>query len=138
MAMLAEVTARSIRVGGINIAPGSARALSIPLSARANEEKAAAVAVPAWAAVGPKAGPRITIVAALRGDEAAAAIAAAELARTIEPAAITGSLVVVPVLRRGGRFARARRSDAAWRFPGDAGGTRSARDTFVLFSELVV
>jgi hypothetical protein len=86
MAMLAEVTARSIRVGGINIAPGSARALSIPLSARANEEKAAAVAVPAWAAVGPKAGPRITIVAALRGDEAAAAIAPPALAGPNPPA----------------------------------------------------
>src|SRR5581483_4091728 len=138
MAMLAEVTARSIRVGGINVAPGTARALSIPLSARASDEKAAAVAVPAWAAVGPKTGPRVTIVAALHGHEVAAALAAAEIARTVEAAAITGSLVVIPVLRRGGSFAPAGRSRPPWRFPGDAGGARAARDAFVLFSEIVV
>jgi predicted deacylase len=136
--MLAEVTARSIRVGGVNVAPGTSRALSIPLSARATDERGAAVAVPAWATVGTKGGPRVTIVAALRGHEATAAIAAAEIARTVEPASITGSLVVVPVLRRGGGFAPEGRSGVGWRYPGDAGGTRSARDAFVLFSEIVV
>ena len=136
--MLAEAPARAIRVGGINIAPGEARTLSIPLAVRASDDKTAAVAVPAWAAVGPKAGPRVSIVAALHGYESSAARAAAELTRTIDPAAMSGSLVVVPVMRAGGRFAPGDRAAPLWTFPGDAGGTREQRDAFALFSEVTV
>ena len=137
-AMLAEAPARAIRVGGINIAPGEARTLSISLATRASDDKTAAVAVPAWAAVGPKAGPRVSIVGALHGYEAVAARAAAELTRSIDPAAMSGSLVVVPVMRAGGRFAPGERVTPSWAFPGDAGGTREQRDAFALFSEVTV
>lgn len=136
--MLAEAPARAIRVGGINIAPGEARTLSISLATRASDDKTEAVAVPAWAAVGPKAGPRVSIVAALHGYEAVAARAAAELTRSIDPAAMSGSLVVVPVMRAGGRFAPGERVAPSWAFPGDAGGTREQRDAFALFSEVTV
>jgi predicted deacylase len=136
--MLAEPPARSIRVGGLNIAPGEARVLSIPLSVRASAPKAARVAVPAWVAVGPKAGPRVSVVAAMRGFEAVAALAASELRAGLDPAAMAGSLVVVPVLRPGGRFAPAGRPAPPWSFPGDTGGARRARDAFMLFSEVIV
>jgi len=136
--MLAEAPARAIRVGGINIAPGEARTLSISLATRASDDKTAAVAVPAWAAVGPKAGPRVSIVGALHGFEAVAARAAGELTRSIDPAAMSGSLVVVPVMRAGGRFAPGERVAPSWAFPGDAGGTREQRDAFALFSEVTV
>ena len=136
--MLAEAPARAIRVGGINIAPGEARTLSISLATRASDDKTATVAVPAWAAVGPKAGPRVSIVGALHGFEAVAARAAGELTRSIDPAALSGSLVVVPVMRAGGRFAPGERVASSWAFPGDAGGTREQRDAFALFSEVTV
>ena len=136
--MLAEAPARAIRVGGINIAPGEARTLSIALATRSSADKTAAVAVPAWAAVGPKAGPRVSVVAALHGFEAVAARAAAELIRSVDPAALSGSLVVVPVLRAGGAFAPGERARPTWTFPGDAGGTRDQRDAFTLFSEVTV
>src|SRR5258708_25749408 len=103
--MLAGAPARALRVGGVNIAPGESRALSIALSRRGSPEKSAAVAIPAWAAVGPRPGPRVTVVAALHGFESAAARAAAELIRTVDPAALSGSLVGVPVLRAGRRVA---------------------------------
>ena len=136
--MLAETPARGIRVGGVNVAPGEARALTIALSARAAEGKAARVAVPAWVAVGPKAGPRVTVVAALHGFEAIAARAATALLQGIDPAAIAGSLVIVPVMRPGGRFSPGERRAPTWKFPGDAGGSRGERDAFALFSEVAV
>ena len=74
----------------------------------------------------------------MRGYEATAVMAAVELTRTIDPASLAGSLVVVPVLRLGGRFSPGGRPGVAWRFPGDAGGERAARDAFVLFSEIAV
>jgi predicted deacylase len=136
--MLAETLARGIRVGGVNVAPGEARSLSIALSARAAAGKAARVAVPVWVAVGPKAGPRVSIVAALHGFEAMAARAATALLQGIDPAAIAGSLVIVPVMRPGGRFSPGEHPAATWKFPGNAGGTRGERDAFALFSEIIV
>jgi predicted deacylase len=136
--MLAEAPARSIRVGGVNVAPGEARTLGIPLSPRPAQGDAAQVMVPAWVGVGPKAGPRVSVVAAVRGYEALAARSAAELRRGIDPAAMAGSLLVVPVLRPGGIFRGGGRPAPAWSFPGDAGATRRARDAFILFSEVTV
>ncbi|HVR62362.1 MAG TPA: RimK/LysX family protein [Polyangia bacterium] len=159
--MLVEPPARGIRVGGITIAPGESRAVRIALgsgvakaaagdgagtadagaAARA-EAKARARGerrdVPAWGAVGQKAGPRVSVVAATRGFEATAALAASALVDEIDPAVIAGSVVVVPVLRAGGQFAPGGRPRAGWEFPGDAGGKRAARDAFTLYSELVV
>jgi len=146
---------RGVRVGGITIAPGGARAVSIPLAPREGRAKerpsrgaageasqddpeAVSRALPAWVAVGAKAGPRVTIVAATRGTESAATAAARALAHALDPAAMAGSVVVVPVLRPGGRFASRRRPTAGWSFPGDTGGVRRARDAFTVFSELVV
>ena len=51
---------------------------------------------------------------------------------------MSGSLVVVPVMRAGGRFAPGERVAPSWAFPGDAGGTREQRDAFALFSEVTV
>jgi predicted deacylase len=146
--MLQEPPARGIRVGGVIISPGEARTVSIPLLARPGAAAAAAKSgdgaraasqpIPVWAAVGNRAGPRVSVVAAKRGFEATAAMAASELAGSIDVAAIAGSLVVVPVLRPGGQFSPGARPRGVWRFPGDAAGTRHARNAFTLFSELVV
>src|SRR5262249_4323888 len=56
----------------------------------------------------------------------------------LEPAALAGSVVIVPVLRPGGRFAPQRGSAPPWQFPGDAGGNRRERDAFTVFSEVAV
>lgn len=140
------------------ISPGETRTVGIPLvQPRAPSSNGAATPdgepktktkpkmpspgrrpIPVWSAVGTKAGPRISVVAAPRGYEATATLAATELAGSINPAAIAGSLVVVPVLRPGGQFAAGGRPRGAWKFPGDAAGTRIDRDAFTLFSEIVV
>jgi predicted deacylase len=137
--MLGELPPRGIRVGGTTVSPGEARVVTIQLSpGRAETGDGDARAIPAWVAVGPKAGPRVSVVAAPRGREGAAAAAAALLASALDPAALSGSVVVVPVLRPGGRFAPRLRPAPSWRFPGDAGGDRRARDSFTVFSEVAV
>ena len=122
------------------MAPGEARAVRIllaPLS-RARAAGAGERAVPAWVIVGTKPGPRISVVAAVRGIEATAARAATRLAASLDPGALAGSVVVVPVLRAGGRLAARNRPLAQLRFPGDAAGKRASRDAFALFSDVVV
>ena len=97
------------------------------------------MSIPAWVVVGQKPGPRVSVVAAVRGVEATAARAAAKLAASLDPAALTGSVVVVPVLRARGRLMRSGgRAGRPWRFPGDATGARGARDAFTLFSDVVI
>jgi predicted deacylase len=152
--MLVEPPARGIRVGGVTVAPGEARAVAIPLTPRPRAARAAASksggangqaaappgprAVPAWVVVGLKPGPRVAVVGAVRGVETTAALAAARLAAGLDPAALMGSVVIVPVLRPGGRLSRAGRTGRVWRFPGDAAGKRAARDAFAVFSDVVV
>jgi predicted deacylase len=127
----------SICIGGQTVGPGSARVVHLALAGRVD----AADAIPAWVVVGPRPGPRVTVVGAPRGFEIVAARVAAGLRTAIDPAAVSGSIVVVPVLRPGGCFAargQPVRDGAAWRFPGDIDGTRRAREAFAIFSELAV
>jgi predicted deacylase len=142
MSTSTSLPARGVRVGGVTVTPGTARAVEIPLAPRASEDatapERAARALPAWVAVGAKPGPRVTVVAAARGTESAATAAARALAHALDPVTMAGSVVVVPVLRPGGRFAPRRRPASAWNFPGDTGGGARARDAFTVFSELVV
>jgi predicted deacylase len=139
--MLVELPVRGVRVGGVTVGPGEARAVSIPLSDRGKGggSKPGARSIPAWVVVGTKAGPRVSVVAAVRGTEVCAARAAARLAAGLDPVVVVGSIVVVPVLRPSGRLrARAGKPGPRWRFPGDASGDRIARDAFLVFSNAVV
>ena len=138
--MAVEFPARGLRVGGVSVAPGEARAVRIPLAPppRGRAAGAAERAVPAWVIVGSKPGPRISVVAAVRGVEGTAARAATRLAASLDPGALAGSVVVVPVLRAGGRLAAGGRPVAQLPFPGDAVGKRAFRDAFALFSDVVV
>ena len=138
--MAVELPARGVRVGGVSVAPGEARAVRILLAgpARARAAGAPERAVPAWVIVGRKPGPRISVVAAVRGVDATAARAATRLAASLDPGALAGTVVVVPVLRAGGRLTATNRPAAQLPFPGDAAGKRAARDAFALFSDVVV
>jgi len=116
--MLVEPPARGVRVGGVTVAPGEARAVEIPLAARpATARASTARSIPAWVVVGLKPGPRVSVVGAQRGFETTAALAAARLAAGLDPAALMGSVVVVPVLRLAGKLSRTGRPGRAWRFP---------------------
>ncbi|HEX3904285.1 MAG TPA: hypothetical protein VH853_15720, partial [Polyangia bacterium] len=120
--MAVELPARGVRVGGISVAPGEAKAVRIPLAPRVRGAEPRERGIPAWVIVGSKPGPRVSVVAAVRGVEATAARAATRLAASLDPGGLAGSVVVVPVLRAGGRLAPRGRSGARLRFPGDAAG----------------
>jgi len=88
--------------------------------------------------VGVRPGPRVSVVAAIDGVETTAARAARALCSRLAPEELTGSVVIVPVLRPAGRLAARGCRAPAMRFPGDASGKRAERDAFALFSAVVV
>src|SRR5438552_129973 len=129
--MLVEPPARGVRVGGVTIAPGEARQVEIALlprparparaaSGRSGASNAGVAAqapvrtIPAWVVVGLKPGPRVSVVGAQRGHETTAALAATRLAAALDPAALMGSVVIVPVLRPAGKLSRTGRPRRAW------------------------
>src|SRR4029077_13805817 len=138
--VLVELPVRGVRVGGVTVSPGDDRGVAIPLPPRRRgaDGAPAARSIPAWVVVGTKAGPRVSVVGAVRGVEITAARAAAKLAAGLDPAGLAGSVVVVPVLRSEARLSRAGRVPERWSFPGDAGGKRAERDAFAVFSDVVV
>ena len=102
-----------------------------PRSAVRRRPRAAAPTIPAWVVVGLKPGPRVSVVGAQRGHETTAALAAARLAAGLDPAALMGSVVIVPVLRPGGQAVAHGSAGARLALPGrrrrQAGGARRVR-----------
>lgn len=135
--MRSEPLEPALRVGGTSIAPGQARTvlLTLPGRPRATTEDDA---LPVHVAAGRRPGPRLTVLGAPRGFEVAAVAAATAFADALSAPSLEGNVLVVPLLRPGGRFSaggRPVRAAAAWHFPGDAAGSRRERDAFTVFSE---
>ena len=88
---------------------------------------------------GARPGPRMAIVAGLRGDEVSAIAAVRELITRLDPARLCGDVLAVPVANVTGlldpRSAARRRLDRS--FPGDARGAASARQAQAIFHEVV-
>jgi len=128
-----------VRAGGTIVGPGEARAVSLTLPGRSGHA-VARDALPALVVVGARPGPRVVVLAAPRGFETTAARTAAALGQRLRPDEIAGCVVVVPVLRPGGRFAgggRPVRRDRQWIFPGDPAGGRAGRDAAFVARELL-
>jgi len=133
------MTALGVRVGGDALDPGQARALSVSLPHRRGAA-AASDKVPALVITGHQPGPRVTILAGVRGFEVHAARLVSGVEAWLAPDEVKGTVVLVPVLRPGGRFAaggRPVKPSLVWRLPGDATGSRAARDAFAISSALV-
>jgi len=133
------MTALGVRVGGDTVAPGQARVVTVPLPGR-HGEAVTNDSVPALVISGRRPGPRVTILAGARGFEVSAARLVSTLATWMTPDDVTGTVVLVPVLRPGGRFAAAGRPvkpGLVWNLPGDPTGSRAARDAFAVSSALV-
>ena len=134
------MTALGVRVGGDTVGRGQARLVAVPLPHR-HGEAALGDRVPALVIAGHRPGPRVAILAGVRGFEVNAARLVAAAQRWISPSELTGTVVLVPVLRPGGRFAAAGRPVRAthvWHLPGDPTGSRAARDAFAVSSTLLV
>lgn len=133
------MTALGVRVGGDTVARGQARVVAIPLPGRRGDATAND-SVPALVISGHAPGPRVAILGAPRGFEVSAARLVSALQAWVAPADVTGTIVLVPVLRPGGRFAaggRPVKPALVWHLPGDPTGSRAARDAYALSSGLV-
>src|SRR5690349_10107860 len=88
---------------------------------------------------GARPGPRLAVLAGLRGDEASAIEAAREVAERIRPSALTGDLLIVPIANVVG-FLDARgaaRGQLERAFPGDPDGAAAERHAHALFHGVV-
>jgi predicted deacylase len=126
-----------LRVGDEHIAPGESRWLALKLDTDDPAGAAGNTALPVFAVAGAEGGPRVAVLGAPRGHEAAAALAATRACERYLPSQLKGSLTLVPALGLGaGR--KASLGAPRWRFPGDPAGDRAARRAFRVFSALAV
>src|SRR5262245_9201309 len=92
----------------------------------------AQLTIPTQVICGRAAGPRLIAMAGVHGDELEGTRALQALMRSVDPAGLTGTLVVVPVANPPAYLARTRRSavdgvDLNRVFPGRPDGTVSER-----------
>jgi predicted deacylase len=137
--MAARAPSFGVRVGGTVVGPGDARPVSVLLPGRAGQA-ALRDALPALVMVGRRAGPRIALLAAARGFETTAARVATDVGERLRGGDFAGCVVIVPVLRPGGRFAGAGRPvprARQWLLPGDPAGNRAQQDAAAVMAEVV-
>lgn len=127
----------SITIGGISIAPGKRRGLSLPAGILHTHVP---VEMPVWVINGRRAGPRLFISAAIHGDE----LNGIEIIRRIRARPLTdlrGTLLLVPVVNVFGLLHHARylpdRRDLNRSFPGSERGSLAARLAHLFMSEIV-
>ncbi|HUG97773.1 MAG TPA: succinylglutamate desuccinylase/aspartoacylase family protein [Gammaproteobacteria bacterium] len=127
----------SITIGGITVAPGERRGLSLPAGILHTRVP---VEMPVWIINGRRPGPRLFISAAIHGDE----LNGIEIIRRIRARAMTGlrgTLLLVPVVNVFGLLHHARylpdRRDLNRSFPGSERGSLAARLAHLFMNEIV-
>ncbi len=128
----------TVEIGGVEIAPGSRKAIQIPVSRRAS---GAEVGLPVEIVNGRTPGPRLFLSAAVHGDE----INGVEIIRRVltRPAlrSLRGALIAVPVVNVFGFVSLSRylpdRRDLNRSFPGSATGSLAARLAGTFIREIV-
>jgi predicted deacylase len=95
--------------------------------------------IPVTVVRGARSGPRLLVVAGLRGDEVTAIQGVRDLLARLDPERLRGDLLAVPVADVAGFLGRpaSGRSRLARSFPGDPQGAAAARQAQVLFHEVV-
>jgi len=127
----------SITIGGIEIAPGERRGLSLPVGMLHTHVP---VDMPVWVINGRRAGPRLFISAAIHGDE----LNGIEIIRRIRARplpGLRGTLLLVPVVNVFGLLHHARnlpdRRDLNRSFPGSERGSLAARLAHQFMTDIV-
>lgn len=99
-------------------------------------------AIDAYVATGARPGPTLAVLGAIHGDEYEGPLAIADLLATLDPLALAGTLIAVPVANPPAFAAGTRASpldglNLARTFPGDPGGTPSERLAALLTGEVI-
>jgi uncharacterized protein len=131
------MTGETLIIGGIRIARGERRGLSLPAGVLHTHVP---VEMPVWVINGHRPGPRLFISAAIHGDE----LNGIEIIRRIRARPLTGlrgTLLLVPVVNVFGLLHHARylpdRRDLNRSFPGSERGSLAARLAHLFMSEIV-
>ena len=93
-AMIPQLTPAPITIGGTSVAPGNRATLDLPFTELA---EGTAIRLPVVIVNGAHPGPRLYLGSAIHGDEVAGVPIVAEVLRGIDPAALRGSIISVPV-----------------------------------------
>jgi len=127
---------RPLSVAGRTFERGSAGAAEIDVGEGLGGTR---LVVPVRVVAGARPGPRLALIAGLRGDEVSAIEAVREAAARVAPDRLTGDLLAVPLANVAG-FVDARRPvrGALERsFPGDPQGSAAARMAHAVFQAVV-
>ena len=132
------MTGGPITVAGVTIEPGERRDLA-PLASESYTGDRATL--PMAVINGAEDGPRVFVTAAIHGDELNGIEVCRRLLDILEPAALRGSIVVVPIVnvlgvQFGSRYLPDRR-DLNRSFPGSHGGSMAARIARLLTEEVI-
>lgn len=96
--MTAEANTRTIEIGSAKAAPGTVVRGAIPAAELAAGTK---IEIPVAIINGAKAGPVLWVNGGIHGDEPEGPMACVHLLREVDPAALAGTLVLVPVINAG-------------------------------------
>jgi predicted deacylase len=132
------MSGESIRIAGVEVAPGSRARIEIPVSRRVT---GAEVSLPVEVVNGRKPGARLFVCAAVHGDEInGVEIIRRVLRRKLLPQ-LRGTLIAIPVVNLFGFIALSRylpdRRDLNRSFPGSATGSLAARLAHTFLTEIV-
>jgi predicted deacylase len=127
-----------LRIGGIDVAPGERRSLSIPVTLRYTH---AEVSLPVHVVRGKADGPRLFLSAAVHGDEINGVEIIRRLLRQRVLRELRGSLLAVPVVNVYGFGSQSRylpdRRDLNRSFPGSPSGSLASRLANTFMREIV-
>jgi uncharacterized protein len=122
----------------VEIAPGSACDVAFPITTLAT---GTASALGVRVLHGARPGPAVFVSAAIHGDEIVGTAVIQRLAQALDPAALSGTVLLVPVANIFGFITHSRylpdRRDLNRSFPGSAGGSLAGQLAHVFYREVV-
>lgn len=131
-------TAQPYIIAGETIAPGTARDVAFPVTTMATGN---ASSLALRVLHGARPGPAVFVSAAIHGDEIIGTAVIQRLAQEIDPAALSGTLLLVPAANIFGFITHTRylpdRRDLNRSFPGSAGGSLAGQLAHIFYREVV-
>ena len=134
----ARALRNAFEIGTERVAPGARRLVVLPVSKLSNHT---AVTLPVHVLHGTRPGPTMFVSAAIHGDELNGVEIIRRVLRRLQPGAIAGTLLAIPVVNAYGFIGRSRylpdRRDLNRAFPGSPVGSLAARLAHLFLNEVV-
>ena len=128
----------AFEIGGHKVEVGTRRLVDLPVSKLSNHTP---VTLPVHVLHGLRPGPAMFISATIHGDELNGVEIIRRVLKTVQPAAISGTLLAIPVVNAYGFIGRSRylpdRRDLNRSFPGSSTGSLAARLAHLFLNEVV-